>query len=64
MKIIKPGVDRKKVYPPVRFTCSRCTCVFELSWEELGDYPHRSDRNTLYAQCPNCKEYAEETRMR
>ena len=64
MNIIKPGTELNRRPRPVRFTCHACGCVFELDWEELKDWPSHSDRNTQYAECPNCKAWAEETVMR
>lgn len=64
MKIIKQGTDLGRKHRPVRFICRACRCVFELDWEEMKGYPTQTDRNTQYAECPNCKAWAEETVMR
>lgn len=64
MKIIKQGTDFGRKPSPVRFTCRACGCVFELDWEEMKGYSTQTDRNTQYAECPNCKAWAGETVMR
>lgn len=62
MKIIKQGTNFDRKPRPVRFTCRACGCVFELDWKDEGLF--HSVRNTQYAECPNCKAWAEETVMR
>ena len=64
MNIIRPGTDLNRKPLPVRFTCHVCGCVFELNWWELKSRPSYSYRNTQYAECPNCKAWAEKTVMR
>lgn len=63
MKIIKPGIKFSELERPIRFTCQSCGCVFEMDFRELRSWPRTTDRNTTYAECPNCKGWAGETGM-
>lgn len=54
MKIIKPGKSLDELFPPVRFECERCGCIFE---EELDNcYKPIMVRNLSFiaCKCPNC----------
>lgn len=64
MKIIKPGTKFSELEKPIRFTCHSCGCVFEMTFRELKSWPRTTNRNTTYAECPNCKAWAEETVLR
>lgn len=64
MKILKPGTKFSKLEKPIRFTCQSRGCVFEMIPRELKSWPCTMDKNTIYAECPNCKSMAHETIMR
>lgn len=61
MEIIKPGTKLSELEKPIRFTCQSCGCVLEMTFRELKSWPCTMDGNTTYAECPNCKGWAEET---
>lgn len=53
MKIIKPGVIKKKVFSG---TCGSCGCIIEAERDEIQWLPGRpGERGDGKVQCPTCK---------